>query len=203
MPVPEVSFDDILAALDIDSIETQDYYGVGVTINTNRAGFMVNLPLLNMPLLGEIQFHIYTDYESLGIDLSFQSGIKKHFDAFMRDVGEGVLWLFQEGPKVIAAGLERGADQFGKVFSKENVHDTLQKMIDGEFVLDDILADFASIAAKTLGLCEAENVSLFERLKTKCKEAKMPFPHRFHSLRICSAGAMGRSVDQSSWKIPA
>ena len=76
----DVTADDIIDKLGISSNDTDsdDSMGVGITLNTDRAGIFFGMPVL-IDALGTISINCYTDYETFDCTLSYQGGFFKHF----------------------------------------------------------------------------------------------------------------------------
>lgn len=76
----EITADDIIAKLGLssDDIDDNDSMGVGITVNTNRAGIFFGMPVL-IDALGTISINCYTDYESFNCKASYNGNIDKYF----------------------------------------------------------------------------------------------------------------------------
>ena len=80
----EVTADDILKELKLsgDDINSDDSMGVGITLNTDRAGIFFGMPL-GIDVLGSLNVNCYTDYTSFSCKVSFKSNVKFFTGMFM------------------------------------------------------------------------------------------------------------------------
>ena len=80
----EVTADDILKELKLsgDDIDSDDSMGVGITLNTDRAGIFFGMPL-GIDVLGSLNVNCYTDYTSFSCKVSFKSNVKFFTGMFM------------------------------------------------------------------------------------------------------------------------
>ena len=76
----EVTADDILKELKLsgDDIDSSDSMGLGITVNTDRAGIFFGMPL-GIDVLGSISVNCYTDYESFSCKVSYKDDTAKFF----------------------------------------------------------------------------------------------------------------------------
>ncbi|CAB9515138.1 expressed unknown protein [Seminavis robusta] len=115
-----------------------DLFGAGITINQNRTGFLVNIPLA---VTGRLTINCYTNYTEFDCEVTYiPDDLKKVFKQFVTkffEVGDKVINVVTDitdgvgtTGKVILVGVDDLLDGVDKVFSNNNIQNSLRYLED-------------------------------------------------------------------------
>lgn len=136
----DLDVSEILSAdkINVGSLTENDVFGAGVTFNTDRTGFLINVPLL-IDELGQVKVNCYTDYNKFNCEVKANAdGLLTFFTGIVEDYGEAALWVarltgetFEELGPVVAASFIDAASEIQDAFDPKNLENTGQLLADG------------------------------------------------------------------------
>lgn len=149
----DIDVDEIVESIDFLKVGGDDVAGAGITFNTNRSGFLLQLPLI-IAELGQLRINCYTDYEKFNCELkATAAGLVTYLTAgfeIAKDITLLVLRetdeLFQEVGPIVAAAIE-GVAGDAKAFAKETLGKTAELINKG---LEDVGDEAELMAAAAI-----------------------------------------------------